>query len=138
MSGKSRYRLAIVFLSTPLLSQCGGRTELSETGSSSDGSTELAANSGTTCSMSVSDYDNSCNVDSDCRGVPDTNPCLNQCKNCPTSALNIRAASKYMADYTALSPGNNLNTNCSCPDYTNPCCRNGVCSASSVTCNGPK
>lgn len=117
----------VVALLLPELIQCGGKSELASTG-----------DAGASCSISVGDYDNSCKADSDCKGVPDTNPCLNECRNCLTSALNVQSAINYMADYIALSPGHNLNTPCNCPDYATPCCRDGICSASNITCHGPK
>lgn len=106
----------------------GGSTGVSGF-TSNGGSTTLPLDAGLSCSMSASQYDNTCNVDSDCLGVPEGNPCLGGlCNSCPTAALNVRVASQYSADFRALIPTPSTGTICNCPCAPMaPCCRQGLC-----------
>ena len=106
-----------------------------------DGGTALdgtTTNTGPSCSMSASQYDNSCKVDSDCVAVPSGDPCVASCASiCSTAALNVRVASQYLADFRALVPGGNDTVVCFCPCLAaQPCCRQGVCHNLCGECNG--
>jgi len=81
------------------------------------------------CSLSASQFDNSCKVDSDCVGVPSGDPCAANCASiCPAAALNARVAAEYVADLRALVPVSNDSIVCSCPCIAaRPCCRQGAC-----------
>lgn len=161
MSLKSRCGLVAALLSILLLNQCGGQTEL-DTGSASGrsststwgatgssgittpgGSAGLSGAGGTMnlppCSVSASQYDNSCNSDSDCLGVPMGNPCLGglgACSFCPTAALNVRVASQFLAALKTATPAQGTGTSCNCGCIpVAPCCLRGVCYNSCDKCN---
>jgi hypothetical protein len=90
------------------------------------------------CSLSASQFDNSCKVDSDCVGVPSGDPCAANCASiCPTAALNIGVAAQYLAALRALVPVSNDSIVCSCPCIAaRPCCRQGACNNSCGGCIG--
>jgi hypothetical protein len=90
------------------------------------------------CSLSASQFDSSCKVDSDCVGVPSGDPCAANCASiCPTAALNIGVAAQYLADLRALVPVSNNSIVCSCPSIAvRPCCRQGACYNSGGACIG--
>ena len=100
---------------------------LADGGAAVDGATTDA---GLSCSLSASQYDNSCTVDSDCVGVPPGDPCAGNCLSvCPTAALNVRVASQYLADLGAVMSAHNESPGvCSCPAFGAPSCCRGVCS----------
>ena len=88
------------------------------------------------CSMSASQYDNSCNVDSDCVAVPEGAPCDDDCRSvCPTSALNVRDAYQYLADLKALMAEHNESPVCRCPCYAGPYCCQGICTGQCGGCS---
>jgi hypothetical protein len=79
------------------------------------------------------DYDQTCDVDSDCVAVPQggsvCDPCLFLC---PAAALTSNGAVQYAIDYrAALSAyaSSNAQTGCSsgCQVFPGPCCRNRAC-----------
>jgi len=94
---------------------------------------------GLSCSLSASQFDNSCTVDSDCVGVPFGDPCINDCASiCPMFALNIRVANQYLTDLKVVSAGRNENIICSCPCIPlQPCCRQGLCYNTCGDCSTP-
>ena len=112
--------------SDPTLCGCGGCVPV-DGGMAVDGST---TDVGLSCSLSASQYDNSCTVDSDCVGVPSGDPCAGNCLSvCPTAALNVRVASQYLADLGAVMSAHNESPGvCSCPAIGAPSCCRGVCS----------
>jgi len=112
--------------SDPTLCGCGGCVPV-DGGMAVDGST---TDVGLSCSLSASQYDNSCTVDSDCVGVPPGDPCAGNCLSvCPTAALNVRVASQYLADLGAVMSAHNESPGvCSCPAFGTPSCCRGVCS----------
>ncbi len=124
---------------TPLDSQDGGLVGASPSQTGGAGSTGAMAGGsggasatgaiGPSCSMSASQYDNSCNVDSDCVGVPEGHPCARNCQSiCPTAALNARVAYQYLADLKALMPAGNGGIVCNCPCIAaQPYCCRGIC-----------
>ena len=91
---------------------------------SSGGSTTLPLDAGLSCNMLASQYDNTCNVDSDCVAVPIGSPCMDgACILCPAAALNARVAYQYLADFAVLNAGYNSSGACrGCPCTTTPCC----------------
>jgi hypothetical protein len=100
------------------------------------GGTRVTGDAGPSCSMSASEYDNSCSVDSDCVAVPEGAPCDNNCLSvCPTSALNVRVASQYLADMKALMAEHNESPVCACPCYGGPYCCRGTCTSACSGCN---
>jgi len=132
----SNLRLALGVL---LLLGCEANTALDSPSGGSAGSTASvsqssgaggagAASAGPSCSMSASQYDSSCNVDSDCVLVPEGAPCDGNCLSiCPTSALNSRVAYQYLADFKALMAGHNESLGCMCDCYAGPYCCHGIC-----------
>ena len=104
-------------------------------GAALDGAT---ADAELSCSLSASQYDNSCTIDSDCVGVPFGDPCAGNCSSiCPTSALNARVAYQYLTDLKALMAGGTENAICNCPCIPlQPCCRQGVCYNMCGECSG--
>jgi hypothetical protein len=117
-------------------------------GSSSDSSVDAAA-----CSISPSDYDQSCSVDSDCLGVIDTdggifgsfglvvqsgNYCQPLCL-CGGGAINRSAAAQYLqqVSMTPLGSGAIMRPACSCPSMsTAACCSGGRCVTSCAKSTG--
>jgi hypothetical protein len=134
---------------------CGGRTRLeargadasfeasvnpnTPDGSSSDSNVDAAA-----CSISPSDYDQSCSVDSDCLGIIETdggifgsfglivqsgNYCQPLCL-CGGEAINKSAAAQYLeqVSMTPLGSGAIKKSACNCPSVsTAACCSSGRC-----------
>ena len=94
------------------------------------GDAGATTDAGLSCSLSASQFDNSCTVDSDCVGVPSGDPCAGNCLSvCPTAALNVRVASQYLADLGAVMSAHNESPGvCSCPAIGAPSCCRGVCS----------
>ena len=153
---KSQSGLVLVVLSIPLLAKCGGATGgatvstggapggsgITSAGGSAGlsgagGATTLPLDAGLSCSISVSQFDNTCNSDSDCVGVPEGNPCICGCSMCPTAALNVKAADQYLVDFKALSPTQCGSVVCNCPCIAGPCCRSGHCYNDCGMCSLP-
>ena len=134
---------------TPLDSQGDGSASVSFSqtgGAGGAGSTEggsggarVAGDAGPSCSMSASQYDNSCNVDSDCVGVPEGDPCAGNCLSvCFTAALNARVAHQYLADLRALMAADKDPILCQCPCIAaQPYCCRGSCSNGCGDCSTP-
>lgn len=147
MPGKSQFSLAVVILTTPLLYQCGGQTELvsiqhssggsmsasmgGSTGSSgitSTGGTSalIQSDAGLGCQLLASDLDYSCTEDSDCVAVPGGDPCSPNClATCLSYAtVNSRVAAKYLSDFNIPNGGNWQTFACrGCPPcVVGPCC----------------
>jgi hypothetical protein len=88
------------------------------------------------CNIQVSNYDQSCSVDSDCVlsagnfPIQSGNYCQRLCL-CGGSAINKDAADQYVADVsrTLLGSGAVPRLACSCPSYSGPCCLGGTCAA---------
>jgi formylglycine-generating enzyme required for sulfatase activity len=87
------------------------------------------------CMISVSNYDQSCNVDSDCVGVTPGNYCgSNPTCNCGgfTDAINASALGQFNADLAKTPSGPQVT--CPCPMSVEPpgtisivCCKNSTC-----------
>ncbi len=114
----SQISVIIALASTlPLVIQCGAKSNAA------------------TCSMSVKDYDTSCNVDADCRGVPSIPPCEDLCHDCAQAAVSVRDFDRYMADYRSLSASHDLGRCIGCPNVPLPCCREHTCSLAFDQCS---
>lgn len=103
-------------------------------GSSAFGTTTAAGvnsssgGTGTCTAVLPSEYDQSCNVDSDCVLVPEaTCPPGQGCSYCATNAINAAGHARYMAAYAAASMQNPVTENCSCPCSNVVLCRSGQC-----------
>jgi hypothetical protein len=106
----------------------GGGASNSEDTAAGYGDARVTGDPGPSCSMSASQYDSSCNVDSDCVLVPEGAPCDGNCLSvCPTSALNARVAYQYLADLKALMAEHNESPVCMCDCYAGPYCCHGIC-----------
>ena len=86
------------------------------------------------CDFEPSDYDNSCQVDSDCVAVPQGDLCTQlTCEiGCKTGAVNARVAPAYKANVaarTAAQYAHWSSTVCHCPGATPVAarCRQGTC-----------
>lgn len=93
--------------------------------------------SGTSCQSLIDDLDDSCVSDSDCTVVLDGNPCdANSCSGCVVG-INVRAAEKYTADYSALAAMyGRPSLVCPCPcTIAVVCCRQGKCRNGCSDCN---
>jgi hypothetical protein len=75
----------------------------------------------------ASNYDQSCQTDSDCIGVGEGNFCIPGARNCPSSAaINRSAYSQYQAD-VAKTNASICSAVSSCGGGFGPCCRHGFC-----------
>jgi hypothetical protein len=74
----------------------------------------------------ASNYDQSCQTDSDCVAAGGGNFCLAGAGNCPSSAINKSAYSQYQAD-VAKTNASICRAFSSCGNESGPCCRNGLC-----------
>jgi hypothetical protein len=79
------------------------------------------------------DYDQTCDVDSDCVAVPQGGSACDPCLFlCPVAALTSNGAAQYAIDYraalSAYAPAN-AQTGCvsGCQGFAGPCCRNRAC-----------
>ena len=154
---KLRSSWAVASLLIPLLTHCGGQTELVSieqstggttgastggaagvSGSSSTGGTTAITSSGQSCLMPASDLDYSCTVDSDCVAVPGGDPCSPNCDaTCRTNAVNYQVAAKYLSDFTSVNEGSWEGLQCNCPCLS-LCCRQGICGTGCGFCNSQK
>lgn len=82
-----------------------------------DGSQEL---------ILASDYDQSCQTESDCVLVPEGNFCYPGTANCPIAAINKGAYPQYQAAIAKTIAAICI-ANTGCPLVTDPCCKGGLC-----------
>jgi hypothetical protein len=73
-----------------------------------------------------SDYDQSCQIDSDCMPVAEGNFCMAGANNCASAAINQRAYAQYQTD-VAKTNAAICRAITSCPNEHVPCCRGGLC-----------
>jgi hypothetical protein len=145
-------------LALGIMTACGGGTapEVPGSGGSDagkDASIGPDAPGPGACSIEVSDYDQSCSVDSDCIGlipgfdddklgsgglpIQSGDYCAATCL-CGGAAINRSAVAKYSSDVakTPLGSGAISAPSCACPSVgTQACCRSNTCVAN--TCGGP-
>jgi hypothetical protein len=86
--------------------------------------------------ISASNYDQSCNVDSDCVEVSAGDYCSATTCRCGGSVVNVGALAQLNADVskTPLGSGALMGTFCGCPIPFGPCCRQGMCRAGYGDC----
>ena len=83
----------------------------------------------------ASNYDQSCQTDSDCVAAGEGNFCIAGAGNCPSSAINKSAYSQYQAD-VAKTNASICRAVSSCGAESGPCCRNGLCQMG-TECSAP-
>jgi hypothetical protein len=110
-------------------------------GPSTDGSYAAGpdADSGL-CIIAASNYDQSCNVDSDCVEVSSGDYCSPTTCTCGGSAINVKAMAEFNADVANTPLGSNTLSEavvCGCPLPGGPCCRSGVCQSGFGDCSSP-
>jgi hypothetical protein len=90
------------------------------------------------CMISASNYDQSCNVDTDCWEVSSGDYCSAICR-CGTSAINVEALAQFNADVSKTPRGSGAlgNVSCYCPFLWGPCCRQGKCVGERGACLSP-
>jgi hypothetical protein len=101
--------------------------------------TVVTSNTTTTpCEISASNYDQSCNVDSDCTLVASGDYCSTGCF-CPLSTISVGALSQFNADVsqTPIGSGTLPGETCNCPEEFVPCCRGGTCQTGSACMSEP-
>jgi hypothetical protein len=75
----------------------------------------------------ASNYDQSCQADSDCAGVAEGNFCLAGARDCPSAAINKSAYGRYQADVAGTNAAI-CSAVSGCGGFpTSPCCRSGSC-----------
>ncbi len=74
----------------------------------------------------ASNYDQSCQTDSDCVAAGEGNFCIAGEGNCPSAAINKSAYSQYQAD-VAKTNASICRGVSSCGAESGPCCRRGLC-----------
>jgi hypothetical protein len=83
---------------------------------------------GPRCSpVHAADYDQTCQVGSDCVNVPEGDFCgaaASTCTNCANAVINANAAPQYEADLRGNTPNPSV---CPCPPAPTPVCQNGMC-----------
>jgi hypothetical protein len=83
------------------------------------------------CTVSASNYDQSCTVDTDCVEVSSGDYCSAATCQCGGSVVNVGALAQFRADVskTPLGSGALMSLPCGCPLAAGPCCRQGMCKA---------
>jgi hypothetical protein len=109
-------------------------------GPSVDGSGDAGADmySGP-CTISASNYDQACNVDSDCAEVSSGDYCSATICRCGGSVVNVGALAQFNADVskTPLGSGALMGATCGCAVPGGPCCRQGMCQNGYGNCSAP-
>jgi hypothetical protein len=108
--------------------------ELSEGGEIADATTgsaagDAGADAGACTPVLASDYDQSCDADTDCVGVGEVPSCpaLACYVGCTMWTINKSVLGQYMTTLSRASAAV-AGESCSCPSYNpNPCCRGGMC-----------
>jgi len=103
---------------TLALGACGGKTAGSP----------IAASDTAACMIVASNYDQSCEVDTDCSTVSVGDYCVAGCL-CDVSAISKTALAQFQADVakTPVGSGAVQELPCSCPGQFGLCCRQGQC-----------
>lgn len=123
----------------PLPGQTCGSNTMSVTGTASLSAYATASATGTniytmpdaadgTCTISPSNYDQLCSVDTDCMLVTTGNYCNTGCL-CETGAINVNASAAFSAaiEQTPVGSGAARAGDCPCAPVVGPCCRQGQC-----------
>jgi hypothetical protein len=112
-----------------LASGCGGRESRTDASNASDAT--VACTDANVETISASDYDQSCNVDSDCIVVGAGNACFPCNIICKIAPLSRGALPAYQSDVSKTIGGREMESvSCNCPEQPIACCRSGVCTAS--------
>jgi hypothetical protein len=86
-----------------------------------------ASPDGGSCSISASDYNQSCASDSDCVGVTDGDFCgTGRCINCITAAIGVSAMSQYEGDFERIANSSPAAL-CPCANAPSAYCNRGTC-----------
>ncbi len=87
--------------------------------------------------IQASNYDQSCQADSDCIAVGEGNACYPCAIDCTSAAINKSAEAHYKEDVAKTPAGvAQTGTICGCPAEFYPCCRGGTCHAD-LQCQNP-
>jgi hypothetical protein len=121
-------RATLAVLTVALAFGCGGREIRTDATDATDAI--VACTDANIEMISASDYDRSCNMDSDCVAVGEGNacfPCVIICKQAPISRGALPA---YQSDVSkTIGARETESVECNCPLEPIPCCRSGVCTA---------
>lgn len=82
----------------------------------------LAACNGSRCSLAAADYDQACQVDSDCVAVFLGSFCGGHSCACENAAINVRSYHQYSSDFDRDNA-----PRCPCPDAPPVACNQGTC-----------
>jgi len=89
---------------------------------------DVASPDGGSCSISASDYNQSCASDSDCVGVTDGDFCgTGTCINCINAAIGVSAVSQYKGDFAKIANSSPAAV-CPCANMPSAYCNRGTCS----------
>jgi len=105
----------------------GGTCESAQLGAPEGGASDASPEA--SCTISASDYDQSCTVDSDCTAVAVGDACQTGSPHCwcPGAAISVSARAQYDSDVAKFNPKNV----CDCIALFSPCCVSGKCHADS-------
>jgi hypothetical protein len=118
----------------------GPNVDVLSDGPSVDGSGDAGVDTDSgTCMISASNYDQSCNVDSDCVQVSAGDYCSAATCTCGGSAINVGSMAQFNAAVakTPLGSGalDSVRVVCGCPCESGAVCRSGKCQA--AFCGAP-
>ena len=85
---------------------------------------------GEKATLQASNYDRSCQVESDCIGVGVGNPCQSACNiECTNAAIHKSAEAQYRSDVAKIGPltGAGVMSTCLCAPEPPKCCLDGTC-----------
>jgi hypothetical protein len=93
-----------------------------------DGCSGSSSGAPENCTISASNYDQSCNVDTDCQQVASGDYCSSTVCLCGNSTINVGAMAQFYEDVskTPVGSGAIQSLICPCPAII-PCCRHGMC-----------
>jgi hypothetical protein len=98
-----------------------------------DAAIAFECDQGKTFPIIASDYDQSCNVDSDCVGIGEGDGC--ECRVlCQNAAINVADEARWREDVMQTPVSG---TACHCPAATVPCCRDHLCRSDRTLCELP-
>jgi hypothetical protein len=94
---------------------------------------EVACTDANVQTISASNYDQSCKVDSDCVAIAVGDACYACLVQCMTGgAINRSDLSRYQSDLSKTIGAQEIGgmpVPCGCPAYSGPCCRSGFCTS---------
>jgi len=106
---------------------CGGAA--SQPANVEAGTPNKTALDGGPCTIALSNYDQSCAVDTDCVAVLAGDYCSGGCACAEPGAINVSGLAAFDAAIakTPVGSGAASASVCSCPEIVGPCCRQGQC-----------